>query len=64
MSGPPALPPLDGTLGAIEVGGIVSTFLFGIETLQVYHYFRKYPGDALLLKLAVCIPSCEFHPEY
>ncbi|KAJ7867793.1 hypothetical protein B0H13DRAFT_2559625 [Mycena leptocephala] len=53
MSGPPALPPLDGTLGAIEVGGIVSTFLFGIETLQVYHYFRKYPGDALLLKLAV-----------
>ncbi|KAJ7881865.1 hypothetical protein B0H13DRAFT_2048889 [Mycena leptocephala] len=53
MSGRSALPPLDSTLGALEVGGIVSTYLFGIETLQVYHYFRKYPEDSQLLKSTV-----------
>jgi hypothetical protein len=26
---------LDGTLGSIEIGGVVGTFLFGIITLQV-----------------------------
>ncbi|KAJ7255702.1 hypothetical protein C8J57DRAFT_1236134 [Mycena rebaudengoi] len=29
-------PPLDDTLGAIEIGGIVGTFLFGIVTLQTF----------------------------
>ncbi|KAJ6492298.1 hypothetical protein C8R45DRAFT_990867 [Mycena sanguinolenta] len=53
MSGPPNIPPLDSTLGAVEIGGIVSTFLLGIETLQVYHYFRKYPDDSWFLKSMV-----------
>ncbi|KAF7371228.1 Saposin B-type domain-containing protein [Mycena sanguinolenta] len=53
MSAAPAIPPLDSTLGAVEIGGITSTFLFGIETLQAYHYFNKYPGDSLFFEVAV-----------
>ncbi|KAJ7609192.1 hypothetical protein DFH06DRAFT_188914 [Mycena polygramma] len=53
MASPHALPPLDSTLGAIEVGGVVSTYLFGIETVQVYYYFRKYQDDSLWLKSMV-----------
>jgi hypothetical protein len=63
MSGRSALPPLDSTLGALEVGGIVSTYLFGIETLQVYNYFRKYPEDSLLLKSTVCIRRVNYCPK-
>ncbi|KAF8193595.1 hypothetical protein K438DRAFT_1969493 [Mycena galopus ATCC 62051] len=50
LDAPPTIPPLDSTLGAIEIGGVVSTFLFGIETLQAYHYFREYPEDSQLLR--------------
>ncbi|KAF7358640.1 Saposin B-type domain-containing protein [Mycena sanguinolenta] len=53
MSAPPTLPPLDSTLGAVEIGAIVGTFLFGIETLQVYLYFDKYTEDTVLLKSLV-----------
>ncbi|KAJ6579980.1 hypothetical protein DFH09DRAFT_1275734 [Mycena vulgaris] len=42
--------PLNGTLGSIEIGGVVSTFLFGIVTLQVYSYYRDYPRDSRALK--------------
>jgi hypothetical protein len=41
------------TLGALQVGGTVMVFLFGIETLQTYYYFRRYPNDDLWLKLLV-----------
>lgn len=44
---------LDGTLGSIEIGGVVSTFLFGIVTLQVWNYYRRYPADGRTLKLLV-----------
>ncbi|KAJ6555284.1 hypothetical protein B0H10DRAFT_2201677 [Mycena sp. CBHHK59/15] len=53
MSHPPVIPALDSTLGAIEVGGVVSTYLFGIETLQAYYYFRKFPADSVWLKVMV-----------
>ncbi|KAJ7113829.1 hypothetical protein C8R44DRAFT_795847 [Mycena epipterygia] len=58
MSATPAIPPvsvLNGTLGSIEIGGIVGTFLFGIVTLQVYNYYRQYPGDSGPLKLLVAV---------
>ncbi|KAJ6492309.1 hypothetical protein C8R45DRAFT_928601 [Mycena sanguinolenta] len=55
MSAPSTFPPLDSTPGAAEIGGFASTFLFGIKTLQVYHYFNKYQDDSLFLKSLVCI---------
>ncbi|KAF7373883.1 Saposin B-type domain-containing protein [Mycena sanguinolenta] len=55
MSAAPTLPPLDGTLGAVAIGAIVSPFLLGIEALQAYHYFNKYPEDSLFLKSMVAV---------
>jgi hypothetical protein len=49
-----ASPPLDDTLGAFEVGGVVCTFLFGIGTLQTFYYYAQFPTDPKRLKLAVC----------
>ncbi|KAJ7440957.1 hypothetical protein FB451DRAFT_1377401, partial [Mycena latifolia] len=48
-----AIPALDSTLGAIEIGGVLAVYLFGIETLQAFYYFRNYPKDSLWLKTAV-----------
>ncbi|KAJ7923634.1 hypothetical protein B0H13DRAFT_2316345 [Mycena leptocephala] len=50
-----AIPALDSTLGAIQVGGVVSTYLFGIETLQAYYYFRKFRADSVWLKVMVAV---------
>ncbi|KAJ7255803.1 hypothetical protein B0H12DRAFT_1323108 [Mycena haematopus] len=50
MSG---LPRLDGTLGNGEIGVAIATFLFGIETLQTFNYYRDYPRDRLALKILV-----------
>ncbi|KAG1735934.1 uncharacterized protein EDB91DRAFT_1250266 [Suillus paluster] len=41
------------TLGTLQVGGSIMVFLFGIETLQTYYYFKRYPNDRLWLKLLV-----------
>ncbi|KAF7300994.1 Saposin B-type domain-containing protein [Mycena indigotica] len=49
------IPPLDGLLGAAEIGGVVGTFLFGIGTLQTFNYFQDYPSDGPILKTAVAI---------
>jgi hypothetical protein len=49
-----AIPPLDDTLGAIEIGGVVCTFLFGIGTLQTFYYYGHFSTDSKLLKSAVC----------
>ena len=48
-----AFPPPYTTLGAVEIGLVFSTFLFGIETLQTYHYYRNYSRDYLGLKALV-----------
>ena len=44
------------TLGALQVGGSIAVFLFGVETLQSYYYFKRYPNDCLWLKLLVSDP--------
>jgi hypothetical protein len=44
---------LNGTYGAFEIGVLVATFLYGIETLQTYNYFRRFPKDSSLLKATV-----------
>ncbi|KAJ6473898.1 hypothetical protein C8R45DRAFT_1012060 [Mycena sanguinolenta] len=60
MSALPAIPPLDSTLGAIEIGGVVSTVLFGIVTLQAYYYFSNYQEDSVFLKsLVAAVWFCE-----
>ncbi|KAH7912350.1 hypothetical protein BJ138DRAFT_798272 [Hygrophoropsis aurantiaca] len=41
------------SIGAFLVGAFVMVYLFGIVTVQTYHYYRKYPGDPLGLKVLV-----------
>ncbi|KAJ7690482.1 hypothetical protein B0H17DRAFT_1201613 [Mycena rosella] len=55
MSSCPQIPPLDNTLGAMVIGSAVATFLFGIGTLQTYHYYRLFPTDAAVVKWMVCV---------
>ncbi|KAJ7114838.1 hypothetical protein C8R44DRAFT_880908 [Mycena epipterygia] len=51
----PYSPALDGTLGALEIGTVVGTFLFGILTLQTFNYYRQFPEDSKTLKVTVAI---------
>ncbi|KAJ7479087.1 hypothetical protein FB451DRAFT_1556794 [Mycena latifolia] len=48
-----SLPSLDGTIGNAVIGVALSTFLYGIETLQTFNYYRDYPKDTAKLKLLV-----------
>ncbi|CAK5272513.1 unnamed protein product [Mycena citricolor] len=70
---PPAFPPLDDTLGAMEIGGVVGTFLFGIGTLQTFYYFRHFTNDSRYLRWTVAFlwhvmstsrrPMAHMHPQ-
>ncbi|KAJ3849383.1 hypothetical protein EV368DRAFT_67486 [Lentinula lateritia] len=46
---------IDNTLGAVFIGIVGATFLFGITTLQVYMYYHHYQRDSFLHKLAVSV---------
>ncbi|KAJ7474728.1 hypothetical protein FB451DRAFT_1397611 [Mycena latifolia] len=46
-------PALDGTLGDIQIALVIGTFLYGIETLQTFNYYREFPKDPLGLKALV-----------
>ncbi|KAF7340299.1 Saposin B-type domain-containing protein [Mycena venus] len=46
---------LDASLGAEEIGLIVGTFLYGIETLQTFNYYRAFPKDSRVLKTLVAV---------
>lgn len=46
---------LDGSIGAIEIGAALGAFLFGIETLQTFNYYRNFPKDSNLLKGTVSL---------
>ncbi|KAJ7110922.1 hypothetical protein C8R44DRAFT_856744 [Mycena epipterygia] len=46
---------LDGTLGSLEIGTVLATFLYGIQTLQTFNYYREYPEDGVMLKTFVAI---------
>ncbi|KAJ3849073.1 hypothetical protein EV368DRAFT_85918 [Lentinula lateritia] len=43
----------DSTVGALEIGNMVATYLFGIITLQTYFFFRTFPNDKPQVKAAV-----------
>jgi len=44
---------LNGSLGAMEIGTVLGVFLFGILTLQTFHYYRNFHKDSNLLKATV-----------
>ncbi|KAJ3926495.1 MAG: hypothetical protein NXY57DRAFT_719669 [Lentinula lateritia] len=46
---------IDNTLGAVFIGIVGATFVFGITTLQVYMYYHHYQRDSYLHKLAVAV---------
>ncbi|TFK56458.1 hypothetical protein OE88DRAFT_1803162 [Heliocybe sulcata] len=41
------------TSGALLVGGLVSFWLYGMQTVQTYLYYENYPDDGLFLKALV-----------
>ncbi|KAL0953840.1 hypothetical protein HGRIS_005017 [Hohenbuehelia grisea] len=50
----PLVNSLDGTLGALSIGAIVSSFLFGMLTIQALVYHFKFQGrDAVILQVLV-----------
>ncbi|KAJ8507548.1 hypothetical protein ONZ45_g10096 [Pleurotus djamor] len=52
---PPINTLVDMTVGALEVGVLVSIFLFGIITKQTISYYNRYPLDPLKLKILVAV---------
>ncbi|KAJ7784878.1 hypothetical protein DFH07DRAFT_763493 [Mycena maculata] len=57
---------LDSTLGVLELGGIFSTLLFGITTVQTFHYYRDYPRDAMISRIVIYSMTVTFYgqPEH
>jgi hypothetical protein len=52
-----ALPPLGETFGALFVGIVVSSMLFGVTCLQLYDCFIPHAGLVILLKVDADIYS-------
>ncbi|KAI0668080.1 hypothetical protein C8Q78DRAFT_1081482 [Trametes maxima] len=52
---PFGLPSMDSTLGAIYIGLVIGTMLFGLTIHQTYRYFRLYPNDRFYIKALVII---------
>ncbi|KAF7377843.1 hypothetical protein MSAN_00207800 [Mycena sanguinolenta] len=51
---------LNSTLGALEIGILVSYMLFGVTTTQTYIYYNRFPDDSLKLKALVAfVLICE-----
>ncbi|KAJ7683081.1 hypothetical protein B0H17DRAFT_43875 [Mycena rosella] len=48
-------PDLNGSLGATQIGAVLGTFLFGIETLQTYNYYGEFSRDSRTLKMTVAL---------
>ncbi|KAI9060739.1 hypothetical protein FKP32DRAFT_1678690 [Trametes sanguinea] len=46
-------PSLSSTLGAIYVGVVIGTMLYGLTVHQGYRYYKLYPKDRLFLKIMV-----------
>ncbi|KAF7295956.1 hypothetical protein MKEN_01410100 [Mycena kentingensis (nom. inval.)] len=50
-----SLPAVDNTLGALQIGVLVSYLLFGITTAQTYTYYNRFKADSTWLKSGVAI---------
>ncbi|TDL25244.1 hypothetical protein BD410DRAFT_633183 [Rickenella mellea] len=46
-------PSLGNTMGALFLGLLLSTLLFGIICLQAYHYYQNFPEDRAYVKVFV-----------
>ncbi|KAJ7174876.1 hypothetical protein C8R46DRAFT_1081953 [Mycena filopes] len=46
---------LDSSLGAVVIGCMVSLFLLGVLTVQVFSYFRNFADDSRKLKLMITV---------
>ncbi|KAJ7717881.1 hypothetical protein B0H16DRAFT_1610182 [Mycena metata] len=56
----PALIDVSSTLGALELGVLLSYLLFGVTTTQSYVYYTRFPNDDWKLKLLVAfVWACE-----
>ncbi|KAJ7609129.1 hypothetical protein FB45DRAFT_375565 [Roridomyces roridus] len=44
---------VNGTLGALQIGVLISYTLFGLSTNQTYLYFGRFPNDSKKMKLLV-----------
>ncbi|KAJ3804622.1 hypothetical protein F5876DRAFT_70477 [Lentinula aff. lateritia] len=49
----PAQVNVNPTIGALEIGVIISSFLLGVVTIQTYIYFRQFPKDPKTTKVLV-----------
>ncbi|KAJ7462953.1 hypothetical protein FB451DRAFT_1266413 [Mycena latifolia] len=50
----------DTTLGAYQIGVLVSYVLFGVTTAQMYIYYTRFPEDSIKLKVLVAfVWACE-----
>ncbi|KAI0668075.1 hypothetical protein C8Q78DRAFT_1081479 [Trametes maxima] len=47
------LPSIDSTIGAVYIGVVIGTALFGLTVHQAYRYFSIYSDDKLYVKLVV-----------
>ncbi|KAJ7918943.1 hypothetical protein B0H13DRAFT_1990747 [Mycena leptocephala] len=45
---------LNKTLGALQIGVLISYVLFGVITTQTYIYYSRFPDDSRKLKVLVC----------
>lgn len=53
----------DATLGALEIGTLISTFLYGIMTILVHMYAKGGVDDARKVKGAVSRQNCAHLPH-
>jgi hypothetical protein len=44
------MPDFNGTVGAVEIGVMISNFLFGLATVQTFSYYKKFPKDPWQMK--------------
>lgn len=49
---------LGDTFGALEIGVMISMFLFGAVTVQTYNYYGLFPEDSKGLKSMVSLALC------
>ncbi|PPQ82902.1 hypothetical protein CVT26_007539 [Gymnopilus dilepis] len=52
-------PSLDDTLGAVLVGALISTTLFGVVLMQAYTYYTQFPNDKTTFKTLNFSRVCE-----
>ncbi|KAK0221331.1 hypothetical protein IW262DRAFT_1459532 [Armillaria fumosa] len=50
-----ATPSIHDTFGALFVGAIIATMLFGITNVQTLIYYKRYPNDWLLFRFSVAL---------